>query len=108
MLIHNFALLATSILWLQTADLPPLEFGGIALAPVIVAVVELLKRVGLPTQYAPVANAVLSALVYVGITYVNAGTIPAGLVGYVLNTLLYFLSAYGLYSGFKATIKPKH
>lgn len=83
-----------------------LVVGGIALLPIIVALVEGLKRIGLPTKYAPLANAVLSVLGY-GIMVVLGLDIAQGLVvagmplpefvGHVLTALIVFLGAAGLY-----------
>ena len=44
--------------------IPNLEIGTIALIPVIVAIIEAFKVAGLPSKWAPWANAVLTVLGY--------------------------------------------
>jgi hypothetical protein len=41
-------------------QIPPIFYGSLAAAPIIVALIALLKRAGLPTAYAPWANVALS------------------------------------------------
>jgi len=64
---------------------------------VIVGVVELLKRIGLPAKLAPVVALVLGLAA--GIVYVAPGDLRQG----VLMGIVLALSAMGLYSGGKST-----
>lgn len=73
-------------------------FAGIALVPVIVGLVEVFKRTGLPDQYAPIASLILGLLV-AGLVALSAGTFTAATI---LTGIAYGLSASGLYSGVKA------
>lgn len=86
-------------------DLPELVVGGILLVPIIVALVELAKSVGLPTQYAPWLNGVLSLAAY-GLVVLVA-QVPDALepVTYGLNALIIFLSAAGFYDRAQAILK---
>ena len=40
----------------------PTEIGGVLIGPIVAALIELLKAVGLPVKYAPWANIALSAV----------------------------------------------
>ena len=75
-----------------------LIIAGIALAPIIAALVELAKKVGLPSNYAPILNAVLSALAYVGLTVLDIYPGYTDIVVVVLQVLMIFLSAAGVYT----------
>lgn len=65
--------------------------------PVIVGVLEVIKRTGLDTRYVPALSLLLGAAVSVALEGI---TVPA-----VLQGLMYGLSACGLYSGTKATLE---
>lgn len=76
-----------------------LQVYDVALVPVIMAVVELAKRFGLPRQVAPLV-AVIVGLVF-GFIYVAPGeTGKAIFLGLVMG-----LSAVGLFSGSKNTVQ---
>jgi mannose/fructose/N-acetylgalactosamine-specific phosphotransferase system component IIC len=71
---------------------------GLALIPLLVAVIAMLTTLGLPKRFAPVISVVLG--VVVGIIYLAPGDIKQGvLIGIALG-----LSSVGLYSGTKNTI----
>lgn len=71
----------------------------VAIVPLIMGVVELLKRLGLPAKFAALASAILGIIV--GLVYVSPGDVAKGiLVGLSLG-----LAASGLYSGTKNTIE---
>lgn len=71
----------------------------IALLPVIIGLVELLKRLGLPEKFAALASLILG--VACGFIYIApSNPAQAALAGVVLG-----LSACGLYSGTKNTIE---
>lgn len=71
---------------------------GLALIPLLVAVIAVLTNLGLPKQFAPVVSVVLG--IVVGIVYLAPGDIKQGImIGLALG-----LSSVGLYSGTKNTI----
>jgi len=71
----------------------------VAIVPLIVGVVELLKKVGLPSKFAAVASAALG--IAIGLLYVSPDDPAKGaLVGLSLG-----LAASGLYSGAKNTMQ---
>lgn len=74
---------------------------SIALAPLVAALTELVKRLGLPSKYAPLVSIGLG----IGLQFaVAAGvtTIDTALQGLVIG-----LAASGLYSGGKTLVKKK-
>lgn len=75
------------------------EIYGVALIPLIVGLVELMKWFHLPTKAAPIASLILGIIA--GTVYVYPNDIKAGiLVGLVMG-----LSASGLYSSTKNTFE---
>ena len=76
--------------------MPELVIGGILLVPVIVGLVEFAKSLGLPSQYAPLLNAVLSAIAYIGISLF--GWADLELTALVVNVIIIFLTAAGFYT----------
>lgn len=76
-----------------------MEVYDVAIIPLIVGVVELLKQLGLPVKFAGVVAAILG--VVIGIVYVAPENIGEGiLVGLSLG-----LAAAGLYSATKNTVE---
>lgn len=76
-----------------------MEIYDVAIIPLILGVVELLKQLGLPAKYAALTSAILGVLI--GILYVFPDDILRGvLVGLSLG-----LAASGLYSGSKNAIE---
>lgn len=76
-------------------DLMDAEVFGVALVPLILALVELFKRTGLPDKWSPVLSVVLGLLA--GVFVLDTGDLYEGIVvGLALG-----LSATGLYSGTK-------
>lgn len=74
-----------------------MEVYDIAIVPLIVGLVELVKKLGLPSKFCPIVGVVLG--VVIGMVYVSPTDIAKGvLVGASLG-----LSAVGLYSGTKNT-----
>lgn len=69
------------------------EFYQFVVIPIIIGIVEILKRVGLPIKYSPLAALALG--LFFGVFYVE--TVKAG----VIVGLMVGLSATGLYSGTK-------
>lgn len=76
-------------------DFMDAEVFGVALVPLILALVELCKRTGLPDKWSPVLSVVLGLLA--GVFLLDTGDLYEGIVvGLALG-----LSATGLYSGTK-------
>jgi len=72
-------------------------------APITIGLVELIKRQGLPTKFAP-AITMLSALVITALLVIgDVATLTAGQT--VLTGVLTGLTAAGVYSGLKATVR---
>ena len=78
-----------------------LIIGGIALGPIITALVQLAKKFGLPSGYAPYLNAGLSVLGYFGMVMLGLHPGFTEWVVVVLQILIIFLSAAGVYSTVK-------
>ena len=70
---------------------------AVILAPVIVAVVELANRFGMPSNYAPYANGALSVLAYALVIWLARDPAAVEPAGYILNVLVIFLTAAGVY-----------
>jgi mannose/fructose/N-acetylgalactosamine-specific phosphotransferase system component IIC len=71
---------------------------GLALIPLLIAVIAMLTTLGLPKRFAPVVSVALG--IVVGIIYLSPGDIKQGImIGLALG-----LSSVGLYSGTKNTI----
>lgn len=77
--------------------MPTLQVGTILLAPVIVGLVEMAKKLGLPSKYAPWLNGGLAVLGYglVVLTELVPGSLE--FASYGLNALVVFLLGAGLY-----------
>lgn len=76
-----------------------MEIYEVAIIPLIIGVVELLKSVGLPRKFSALGAAVLGILI--GVFYMYPKEIPKGIIiGLSLG-----LSASGLYSGTKNTVQ---
>jgi len=79
-------------------DWSDIVVGGVAIAPLIVALIELLKGFGLPVKFAPALCGVLAVGAYV----VSAVVIPAYpevavYAQWIVGALLVFLTATGAY-----------
>ncbi len=74
-----------------------ISIGSIAIAPLIVALVQVAKGLGFPTKYAPWLNAVLTVLFYVLRQLVEAHPQMQPPVTIALNLLVTFLTAAGIY-----------
>jgi L-cystine uptake protein TcyP (sodium:dicarboxylate symporter family) len=71
----------------------------IAIIPLIVGIVELLKQIGLPSKFAALVSVLLG--IAIGVVYLSPNDIKKGiLVGLALG-----LAASGLYSGTKSTVE---
>ncbi|HLS36340.1 MAG TPA: hypothetical protein VK061_08895 [Bacillota bacterium] len=75
------------------------EVYGVAIIPLIIGLVELLKRFGLPKRVLPIASLMFGVIA--GVVYIHPMNVKAGiLVGLMLG-----LSASGLYSSTKNTFE---
>lgn len=82
--------------------------GSIALAPLIVALVQIAKGLGFPTKYAPWLNATLTVLFYALMLIVEANPQLTQPVTIALNLLVTFLTAAGIYDIGKNITQPRH
>lgn len=82
-----------------------INIGSIAAMPIIVALIELAKALGLPTKYAPWLNAVLACLAYGVGLLVQAHPDWETAVTIALNMIITFLGAAGLYDIGKNIVK---
>ena len=77
--------------------MPELFYGSLAIGPVIVGMIALLKKIGLPTQYATAANVILS-LVFVALIYAtNVWPEIQAPVTTLLNIVVVILTVAGVY-----------
>lgn len=75
------------------------EVYGVAIVGIIIGLVEVLKKAGLPKKFIPLAS--LTFGIIAGVVYVNPTNIKAGIiVGMMLG-----LTSSGLYSSTKNTIE---
>ncbi len=74
-----------------------MEIEGIAIAPIIVAIIALAKHYNFPKEHAPLLNAVLSLVGYGVFISVQNGWADATVVVYVLNAVIIFVAGAGLY-----------
>ena len=72
---------------------------GIAIIPVVMGLIELLKRAGLPKRLSPLTSVIIGILV--GFYYLAPGDPPKA----ILFGLVVGLSAVGMYSGAKNTMQ---
>ena len=76
-------------------------FSEAIIIPVIIAIIEILKGLGLPKKFAPLVSLVLGMLS--GIFYLDHPELKVR----IFQGLIYGLSAAGLYSGAKNTLEGK-
>lgn len=74
-----------------------MEINEAIVIPIIVGIVEMMKKMGLPGKYSPIVSIVLGIG---GIFLLGGFSVESGLRG-----LVFGLSASGLYSGSKAVLK---
>lgn len=75
------------------------DYKGIALIPIITILVDVIKKAGLPTKFAPLASIILGVMA--GLIFENNGDIKNG----IITGLIMGMSASGLYSGGKEASK---
>jgi len=78
--------------------------GGIAIAPLVVGLVALAKRLGLPDQYAPWANGSLAVLAVIAAKVLELYPQYTEYFTIVATAVMVFLSASGVYQ-FSRTAK---
>ena len=72
--------------------------GGIAIAPLVVALVALAKKIGLPDEYAPYANGGLAVVLWLVATQVvGMNPVVDEVVKVVAAAVVIFLSASGVH-----------
>lgn len=81
--------------------MPDLVIGGIALAPLIVAIVAVATHLKMPKEYAPWLNAALSVAAFGFVVFLSESPEYVTLAGYIINALVIFLSAAGFYTTVK-------
>jgi hypothetical protein len=74
-----------------------IHIGSIAVAPLIVALVQVAKGLGFPPKYAPWLNATLAVLFYALMLILEANPQLTQPVTIALNLLVTFLTAAGIY-----------
>ena len=74
-----------------------ITIGSIAVAPLIVALIEVAKAVGFPPRYAPWLNAVLTTIAYAVMLWLQVNPQFEQPITVALNLLLTFLVAAGIY-----------
>lgn len=79
-------------------DFANISLGGVALAPVIVAIIELLKRTGIvKDDWAAWVNAGLSVAAYFAVWYVGQYPESLSVASVIINALVVFLTGAGVY-----------
>lgn len=76
------------------------ELYNVALVPLVLGVVEVLKRIGLPAKFSPLVAVCMG--ISLGIFYMDVTTKEGVIIGLALG-----LSASGLYSGTKNMIEKE-
>jgi hypothetical protein len=88
--------------------MPELQIGDILLMPIIVGIVEGLKKfANLPSRWAPVATAVLAAVGYGLMLWANINPEMVVWIQHGLKVIILALSAAGLYATGKFYITPR-
>lgn len=76
-----------------------MEYAGIGIIPLLIGILEVLKRIGLNEKFVPVISLLLG--ITIGLFLISNGDIKDGIV----QGVYIGLSAVGLYSGAKNTLK---
>lgn len=74
-----------------------ITIGSIAVAPLIVAIIQVAKGLGFPTQYAPWLNAVLTTIAYGIMLWLQVNPEYEQPITVALNLIVTFLTAAGIY-----------
>jgi hypothetical protein len=84
-----------------------LQIGAIALAPIIVGLVEVAKALGLDVKYAPWLTGGLALLAYAAVVAVQQRPELLQPMVYALNALIIFLVSTGFYNRAQAALRRK-
>ena len=84
-----------------------LQIGAIALAPIIVGLVEVAKALGLNVKYAPWLTGLLSLVAYGGVVAVQQNPALLQPLIYALNAVIIFLVSTGFYNRAQAVLRRK-
>lgn len=76
-----------------------MEYAGIAIIPLLIGILEVIKRLGINKKYVPIISLLLG--IGTGILLFTDGDLKAG----IIKGIYIGLSAVGLYSGGKNTIE---
>lgn len=79
-------------------DFEALTFGAVAVIPIIVAIIQAIKMVGMPNKFSPIAS--LGVGIIIGFLFRHE---TQDLSQTILAGVIYGLGASGLYSGVKTT-----
>jgi hypothetical protein len=79
-------------------DFEALTFGAVAVIPIIVAVIQAIKMVGMPNKFSPIASLAVGIIVAFLLRHETQDFSQTLLAG-----VIYGLGASGLYSGVKTT-----
>ena len=74
-----------------------LVIGGVLIVPVIVALIEMAKQLGMPSRYARWLNAALSVLAYGLVQWSVQSPDVVPVLTMIMTALVIFLSAAGFY-----------
>ncbi len=84
-----------------------LQIGAVALAPIVVGLVEVAKALGLKVEYAPWLTGLLSLLAYAAVVAVQQKPDLLQPMIYALNALIIFLVATGFYNRAQAALRGR-
>lgn len=76
-----------------------IEYAGIAIIPLLIGILEVVKKLGINKKYVPVISLILG--IGIGIALFAAGDMKTG----IIQGVYIGLSAVGLYSGTKNTVE---
>jgi len=75
------------------------EIGGVLIAPLTAAIVQAIKALGLSSKWAPLANAIVTVILFGVLQAVTLGYLDLTTVESVLQMAVLFLAAMGFYEG---------
>ena len=84
--------------------IPNLQIGTVLLVPIIVAIIEAFKAAGLPSKWAPWANAVLTVIGYAAVLALQKFPSYEPTAVMIVTMLVIFLSAGGFYQVASRTV----
>jgi hypothetical protein len=89
-------------------DLQDILIGGMAIAPLVVALVALAKQLGMDTKYAPWLNGGLSVVLWLAATVaIPAYPVVGDIAKVIVGALVVFLGASGVYQFGKVNSNKK-